>query len=53
MEAHLPVREMGITAATMLLERIRGLDVPARDVVVPMVVSPEDASPTALEAALI
>jgi LacI family transcriptional regulator len=44
MEAHLPVREMGITAATMLLERIRGLRTPARDVVVPVVLNPRDAS---------
>jgi len=54
MEAHLPVREMGITAATMLLERIQGLDAPARDAVVPMVASAEDAEDaglTALEAA--
>ena len=45
---------MMLAAATMLLERIQGLDAPARDVVVPMVASAEDAEDaglTALEAA--
>lgn len=36
MEANLPVREIGVTAATMLMERIQGLDAPPRDVVIPM-----------------
>jgi LacI family transcriptional regulator len=49
LEAHLPVREMGITAATMLLERIRGLDVPARDVVVPVLLNEEEAGITMIE----
>ncbi len=40
---HLPSRELGLRAATMLLERIHGLDVPAREVVLPMVVSDENS----------
>jgi LacI family transcriptional regulator len=38
---HLPARELGLTAATMLLERIHGLDGPAREVVLPVVISDE------------
>ncbi len=41
LEAHLPVREMGVTAATMLLERIQGLASPPREVVVPVVIGEE------------
>jgi len=51
LEAHLPVREMGITAATMLLERIGGLAAPPRDVVVPVVLNQEEAGITMLEGA--
>ncbi|MFZ0529032.1 MAG: LacI family DNA-binding transcriptional regulator [Propionicimonas sp.] len=51
LEAHLPVREIGITAATMLLERIQGLDVPPRDVVVPVVLTQEEAGISLLEGA--
>lgn len=49
--AHLPARELGLTAATMLLERIRGLDVPAREVVLPVVIGDEDSGITVLEGA--
>jgi len=38
---HLPARELGRRAANMLLERIAGLDVPARDIVLPVVISDE------------
>jgi LacI family transcriptional regulator len=41
--AHLPAREMGEMAATMLLERIAGLKGPARDVVLPVVISDEES----------
>jgi LacI family transcriptional regulator len=41
--AHLPAREMGEMAATMLLERIAGLKGPARDVVLPVVISQEES----------
>ncbi len=40
---HLPTRELGLTAASMLLERIRGLKSPARDIVLPVVISDEDS----------
>jgi len=40
---HLPSRELGLRAATMLLERIHGLDTPAREVVLPIVVSDENS----------
>lgn len=40
--SHLPARELGLTAATMLLERIRGLEGPPREVVLPVVISDED-----------
>lgn len=39
---HLPARELGLRAATMLLERIEGLDTPAREIVLPVVISNED-----------
>lgn len=39
---HLPARELGLRAAHMLLERIAGLDVPARDIVLPLVISDEE-----------
>jgi DNA-binding LacI/PurR family transcriptional regulator len=32
---------MGVRAATMLMERIRGLDEPAREVVLPVVIGDE------------
>lgn len=38
---HLPTRELGLTAASMLLERIHGLTAPARDIVLPVVISNE------------
>ena len=41
--AHLPAREMGEMAAAMLLERIAGLKGPARDVVLPVVISDEES----------
>lgn len=43
---HLPAREMGIQAATMLLERIRGEDGPARHVVLPVIISDEESGLT-------
>lgn len=43
MVTHLPVRQIGISAATMLLERIDGLDVAPREVVLPVVVGDEDS----------
>ncbi len=39
---HLPTRELGLRAASMLLERIHGLKAPARDIVLPVVISNED-----------
>ncbi|MGC3995800.1 MAG: LacI family DNA-binding transcriptional regulator [Propionicimonas sp.] len=47
--AHLPARELGLTAATMLLERIRGLDAPAREVVLPVAFSDEESTISVLE----
>ncbi len=41
MVTHLPVREIGVAAATMLLERIQGFDGPAREVVLPVVMGDE------------
>lgn len=41
MVTHLPARELGRTAATMLLERIRGLKAPVREVVLPVVIGDE------------
>lgn len=35
--AHLPARELGLKAAAMILERIRGLDTPPREEVLPVV----------------
>lgn len=49
LEAHLPAREMGITAATLLLERIQGLDTPPRDVVLPVVLGQEEAGISLLD----
>ena len=51
LEAHLPVREMGIAAATMLLERINGLDAPPRDVVLPVVLNQSEAGIGVIEGA--
>jgi LacI family transcriptional regulator len=42
MVSHLPARQLGLTAAAMLLERIRGFKGPAREVVLPVVISDED-----------
>jgi LacI family transcriptional regulator len=46
---HLPARELGLTAARMLLERIHGLDSPAREVVLPVVISDEDSGLSLLD----
>ncbi|MCB1298857.1 MAG: LacI family DNA-binding transcriptional regulator [Microthrixaceae bacterium] len=46
---HLPSRELGLRAATMLLERIQGLDVPAREEVLPVVISDEDSGLSQLD----
>lgn len=51
LEAHLPVRDMGIAAATMLLERINGLDAAARDVVLPVVLNQSEAGIAMIEGA--
>ncbi|MFV0406057.1 MAG: LacI family DNA-binding transcriptional regulator [Propioniciclava sp.] len=37
--AHLPARELGLKAAAMILERIRGLDTPPREEVLPVVLN--------------
>lgn len=42
MVTHLPTRELGLRSASMLLERIHGLKSPARDIVLPVVISNED-----------
>lgn len=42
MVTHLPARDLGLTAASMLLERIHGLDGPVREVVLPVVIGDED-----------
>lgn len=41
MVAHVPAKEMGLTAARMLLERIQGRGGPAREVVLPVTVGEE------------
>lgn len=40
--AHLPVRDLGLSAATMLMERIEGLSDAGREVVLPVVISNEE-----------
>lgn len=40
---HLPTRDLGLTAARMLLERIGGLAVPPREVVLPVVIGDEES----------
>ncbi|MFV0450770.1 MAG: LacI family DNA-binding transcriptional regulator [Propioniciclava sp.] len=50
--AHLPARDLGLQAATMMLQRIRGLDTPAREVVLPVILGDTDASPSAPAAAI-
>jgi len=40
---HLPARELGLEAAKLLLERVNGSQVPARNVVLPITVSDEEA----------
>ncbi len=40
---HLPARDLGLRAAEMLLERIRGLDAPPREVVLPVVIGDEES----------
>lgn len=49
MVTHLPTRELGVRAATMLLERIRGLQGPAREVVLPVVISDEESGLSLIE----
>ncbi len=41
MVTHLPAREIGLTGAEMLLERINGLTVPARELILPIVIGDE------------
>lgn len=48
---HLPARELGLRAAQMLLERIRGLTVPPREVVLPVVIGDEESGLSVLEGA--
>jgi len=40
---HLPARELGLEAAKLLLERVNGSQVPARNVVLPITVSDEES----------
>lgn len=49
MVTHLPAREIGLTAADMLLERIGGLDVPPREVVLPVVIADEESGLSAID----
>lgn len=49
MVTHLPARELGVRAATMLLERIRGLQGPVREVVLPVVISDEESGLSLIE----
>lgn len=48
---HLPARDLGVRSAKMLLERIRGLDVPPREVVLPVVIGDEESGLSVLEGA--
>lgn len=48
---HLPARELGLRAAQMLLERIRGLAVPPREVVLPVVIGDEESGLSVIEGA--
>jgi len=48
---HLPTREIGLTAARMLLERIQGLDTPPRVVVLPVVIGDEESGLSVIEGA--
>lgn len=52
MVTHLPTRELGTLAATMLLERIRGLEGPAREVVLPVVIGDEESGLSMIEGAI-
>ncbi|MCW5951578.1 MAG: LacI family DNA-binding transcriptional regulator [Propionibacteriaceae bacterium] len=48
---HLPAREIGVRAAQMLLERIRGLQALPREVVLPVVIGDEESGLSVLEGA--
>ncbi|MGC3954515.1 MAG: LacI family DNA-binding transcriptional regulator [Propionicimonas sp.] len=48
---HLPARELGLRAAQMLLERIRGLSAPPREVVLPVVIGDEESGLSVIEGA--
>jgi len=48
---HLPTREIGLVAARMLLERIRGLDSPPREVVLPVVIGDEESGLSVIDGA--
>ena len=48
---HLPPRESGLTAARMLLERIRGLNSPPREVVLPVVIGDEESGLSVIDGA--
>lgn len=49
MVTHLPARSLGLKAAEMLLERINGLSVPPREVVLPAVIGNEESGISVLE----
>ena len=49
---HLPARDLGLRAAQMLLERIRGLDTAPREVVLPVVIGDEESGLSVLEGIL-
>lgn len=51
MVTHLPSRDLGLTAAHMLLERIRGLSAPPREVVLPVVIGDEESGLSVIEGA--
>ncbi len=48
---HLPARELGLRAAQMLLERIRGLQSPPREVILPVVIGDEESGLSLLDGA--
>ena len=51
MVTHLPTRDLGLTAARMLLERINGLDASPREVILPVVVGDEESGLSLIEGA--
>lgn len=51
MVTHLPTRDLGLTAARMLLERIAGLGSPPREVILPVVIGDEESGLSLIEGA--